>query len=811
MPEAPQALPAASLRWRCDPDSLGFRSTRELEPLVSLDGSRRWIEALRFGIAMRRPEYNIFAVGPEGIGKRYLTDHLVRERAAGEPVPDEWCYVYNFEQPHIPNVLRLPPGRGCAFKTDVEQLANDLKDVLTATFEGEEYRTRRQLIEQELKEKQEQAFSEIERESQQNAIAFLRTPMGFSFAPLHNGNVMQPQVFQALTEAQRKEIEETIKGLQEKLQAVLQQVPVWMKQTQDEIRALNKETATYAVSGLIQGLKETYGDVPEVPEHLEALRNDIIANTEGILAMAAQMAQAGGGEQAANNPLLRRYGVNLLVDNSGLTHAPVLMEDNPTYDRLIGRIEHRSEMGNLVTDFHLIRPGALHKANGGYLMLDARRLLTRPMAYEALKQALRGKTIEIEPLAQLYGLPSTITLQPESIPLNIKIVLLGDRFMYYLLSQADPEFGELFKVVADFDEEVDRSDGVLTDYIRVVAGLAAHAEVRAVNAPAMARLCEEAARIASDSEKLSLRTETLREILVEADFWAGEDGREEITLDDMAKALDRREFRADRIRERVQEEIGKGTIRIETGGAVPGQMNGLSVLQIGEFAFGRPSRITAQVRLGGGTVVDIEREVKLGGPLHSKGVMILSGYLGAKFGADMPLSIAATLVFEQSYGGVDGDSASAAELITLLSAIGGIPLSQAFAMTGSVDQTGRVQAIGGVNYKIEGFFDVCAARGLTGEQGVLIPKTNERHLMLADRVVEAVEDGKFRIYAVETVDEAIHILTGLEAGEPGADGAYPPETFHGKVAARLTSFADARKKFGAAADGKMTGQQKEDQ
>ena len=809
MAEPLQPLAVPVLRWRCQPETLGFASTSDLKPLSSLDGSRRWIEALQFGIAVRRPEYNIFAIGPEGIGKKYLTQHLVQTQAATEPVPDEWCYVYNFDQPHIPNVLRLPPGRGCAFKTDMVQLVTDLKEVLTATFEGEEYRTRRQLIEQELKEKQEQAFSDIEKDAQQHSIAFLRTPMGFSFAPLQNGTVMQPQVYQALTDVQRTGIEETIKGLQEKLQGVLQEVPIWMKQTQDKIRELNQETATYAVSGLIQRLQATYGDVPEIPEHLDALKADMVANADGILAMAAQMAASTSGEQAANNPLLRRYGVNLLVDNASLSHAPVVHEDNPTYDRLIGRIEHRSEMGNLVTDFHLIRPGALHKANGGYLMLDARRLLTRPMAYEALKQALRSGTIEIEPLAQMYGLPSTITLQPESIPLNVKIVLLGDRSLYYLLSQGDPEFGELFKVVADFDEEIARSDSVLAEYVRVIAGLAASAEVRPVKVAAVAALCEHAARIASDSEKLSLNTETLREVLVEADFWAGKRGHDQIDQEDLVKALQKREFRADRIRERVQDGIVEGTIRIETDGALAGQMNGLSVLQIGDFAFGRPSRITAQVRLGSGNVIDIEREVKLGGPLHSKGVMILSGYLGAKFGTEMPLSVSATLVFEQSYGGVDGDSASAAELITLLSAISGVPLSQAFAMTGSVDQMGRVQAIGGVNYKIEGFFDLCAARGLTGKQGVVIPASNVRHLMLAARVLDAVEAGQFAIYAVETVDQAIHILTGLESGEPGADGKYPPDTFHGRVAARLTTFAEARKKFGTPAEGQQAAKQQE--
>ncbi|HKK31684.1 MAG TPA: ATP-binding protein, partial [Alphaproteobacteria bacterium] len=662
-------LPPETLRWRCDPGALGFATTAEVEPLVSIDGSRRWIEALQFGIAVKRPEYNIFAIGPEGIGKNDLTQHLIQQQAETEPTPDDWCYVYNFDQPHAPNALQLPAGRGRAFRSDVERLVEDLKEVLTVTFEGEEYRNRRQLIEQELKDRQEEAFGEIEREAREHSIAFLRTPMGFSFAPVRDGAVMQPQAFQELSESERSEIEETIKNLQQKLQDVLQQVPFWTKQTQDKLRELNRETANYAVSGLIEGLQETYGDLPDILEHLEALKADMVANADAILATTAQMEQAGTNGQGTQNPLWRRYGVNLLVDNGDLKHAPIIHEENPTYEHLVGRVEHRSEMGALTTDFHLIREGALHRANQGYLVIDARRLLSRPMAYESLKQAVRSSTINIEPLAQVYGFPSTITLEPESIPLNVKVVLLGERLLFYMLSQYDPEFPQLFKVVADFDEEVDRSDGVLSSYVRLIAGIAGKAEIRPVDAEGMARLCEYSARMTSDSDKLSMRTETMRDILIEADYWAEKGARDLISLEDVAKALEKREFRVDRIREYIKEEIKKGTIVIETADSAVGQMNGLSILQIGDFAFGRPSRITARVRLGSGDVVDIEREVKLGGPLHSKGVMILSGYLGAKFGTEYPLSLSATLVFEQSYGGVDGDSASAAELITLLSAI----------------------------------------------------------------------------------------------------------------------------------------------
>jgi lon-related putative ATP-dependent protease len=527
------------------------------------------------------------------------------------------------------------------------------------------------------------------------------------------------------------------------------------------------------------------------------VRRDVIDNVEAFVIEPEKSSTGHGAAEFEDSPsLFRRYRINLLVDNGAADRAPVVYEDDPTYDRLLGRIEHRAEMGTLSTDLHMIRPGALHRANGGYLVLDARKLLTRPGAWEALKRALLGAYIRIEPLGQALGLFSTVTLEPDPIPLNVKIALVGDRLIYYLLSEYDPEFTRLFKVAADFDERFDRSDEHNQLYARLIATLVRKEQLRPFDRAGVARVLEFAARETGDSEKLSTGIERLLDLLREANHWAGKDERKVVGDAEVQQAIDAQIGRLDRVRERVQEEILRGTIAIDTEGAVVGQVNGLSVMQLGGFAFGRPSRITARVRLGKGELLDIEREVELGGPLHSKGVLILSGFLSSRYADERPLSLSASLVFEQSYGGVEGDSASSAELYTLLSAISGVPIKQCFAVTGSVNQHGQVQAIGGVNEKIEGFFDLCAGRGLTGEQGVLIPATNVKHLMVHRRVLAAVEDGRFHIYPVQTIDQGIEILTGMSAGERGTDGQYPKGSLNYRVEARLREMAEKRRAFG---------------
>ena len=797
---APAPLSPAALCWRCDAAELPFDSTAELEDLTEVIGQERAVEAIRFAVGMERHGYNLYALGPEGTGRHTVVRKFLEDHAKEGPRPSDWCYISNFKDPRNPRALQLEAGRGRAFQTDMARFVDDLRDALRAAFESDEHRTRRQVIEEEFKSRQEKALEEVEKEAAEQNIALLRTPVGFAFAPVSEGKVVSPEIFQHFPKAERERIEKQIAELQAHLQKVLQQAPVWMKETRDKLRQLNHETATFAVGHLVEAVRERYADVADIVTYLDEVKQDVIENVEPIVEAPEKASGEGNAiDLQDGHPLKRRYRVNLLVDNEALEHSPVVYEDDPSYDRLLGRIEHRAEMGALLTDFHMIRAGALHRANGGYLILDARKVLTRPMAWEVLKQTLRSREISIRPLGHALGLLSTVSLEPAAIPLDVKVVLVGERTLYYLLSALDPDFGRLFKVAADFDERIERSDETNVLYARLLATLARREHLRPLDRGGVARALQYSARQTGDSERLTTELESLADLLREADYWAKQAGRDQITAADVERTIEAGIKRLDRLRERIQEEIERGTIAINTEGAAAGQVNGLSVIGLGGFSFGRPSRITARIRLGKGEVIDIEREVRLGGPLHSKGVLILGGYLAAHYASDRPLSLSASLVFEQSYGGVDGDSASSAELYALLSAVAGVPIKQSLAVTGSVNQYGQVQAIGGVNEKIEGFFDLCAARGLSGEQGVLIPATNVKHLMLDKRVVEAAAEGRFRVYPVETIDQGIEILTGMPAGARGADGRFPEGSFNRLVEARLIELARKRRAFGAAA------------
>lgn len=801
-----EPLAAERLCWRCDTSGWTFETTDDLEDLGDVIGQARAVEAILFAVDIAQPGYNIFALGPEGLDKHGIVRRFLGAKAAEQPAPADWCYVNNFREAHAPKAIELPPGRGMALKDDMARLVTDLHDVLVSAFESEEYRTRRQVIEEELKERQQASISEVEAAAKEKGLTLVRTPIGFAFAPVSEGKLVPPEVFEHFPKEARQKIETDIEALQKRLQAALEKTPIWIKETREKVRALNQETAELAVGHLIGALRDAYADLPKIMAYLTEVQKDVIGNVELFL----QQPQQGAGPPPARQgevgrDLLRRYQVNLIVHNGVAAdrtenerpegRAPVVYEDNPTFDRLLGYVEHRAELGALVTDFNMIRPGALHKANGGYLMLDARKVLTRPLAWDGLKRALFAKEIRTEPLAQMAGLLSTTSLEPEPIPLDVKIVLIGDSQLYYLLSFYDPEFGDLFKVSADFDELIDRSEANDRLYARQVATLVRQNALRPFGREAVGRVLEQAARQAGDAERLSAKTDTVADLLREADHWAQTEGRQVVERADVQKAIDKQIYRQDRVRQRMQEQITRGTVLIDDRGSKVGQINGLSVLSLGGFAFGRPSRITARVRLGRGDLVDIEREVELGGPLHSKGVLILRGFLSSHYASDRPLSLSASLVFEQSYGGVDGDSASSAELYALLSAIAEVPIKQSFAVTGSVNQHGEVQAIGGVNEKVEGFFDLCSERGLTGEQGVLIPASNVKHLMLRPDVIEAVRDGRFRVYPVTTIEQGIEILTGLPAGLRGADGRFPENSLNHKVEARLIALAEQRRAF----------------
>lgn len=790
----PEALCA-----RCDPARFTFKTTSELDDLTGVVGQARATQAIEFGIGIHHDGYNLFALGAPGAGRHKVIRQLIERKAAAEPASSDWCYVNDFDQPHKPRVLELPAGTGVKLRRDIEQFIEDLRSAIPAAFESEEYRARRQELEHELKERQEHAFEELRQQAESHGMAMIRTPSGMAFAPMRKGEVLSPEEFQKLPETEQKRIEAVMTSLEEQLERIIHQVPQMRREGQRRIRELERDVTMSAVGHLIDELKKEYASLPKVVSYLDAVQQAVIDNADDfrrqedgqeITILGIPLSRA-----AASASALRRFQVNVLIDRSGAGGAPVIYEDSPSYHSLVGRVEHIAQMGALVTDFTLIKPGALHQANGGYLILDARKVLTQSYAWEGLKRALSSREVRIESLGQALSLISTVSLEPEPIPLDVKVVLVGERLLYYLLNYFDPDFGDLFKVAADFEDTITRTKENDLLYARLVATIARQEGLLPLDPAACARVIEHGARMAADAEKLTIRLRDITDLLREADYWARQGGRDVVAGEDVQRALDAKIYRADRLRERLQDEIHRGTLLINSQGERVGQVNGLSVVALDNFAFGHPSRITARVRLGKGEVLDIQREVELGGPLHSKGVLILSGFLGARYAYDRPLSLSASLVFEQTYGEVEGDSASSAELYALLSALAEAPIKQSLAVTGSVNQHGEIQAIGGVNEKIEGFFDVCHHRGLTGDQGVLIPAANVKHLMLRRNVVEAVAEGKFHIYPVSTVDQGIELLTGVPAGERDANGMFPDGTINQRVEVRLLIMAEQARAY----------------
>ncbi len=817
----PAPLPPERLYRACLDAELPFATSDELEPVEDGIGQKRAAEALKFALGMQAAGYNLFALGPTGTGKATFVRHAVEKAAALWPAPADWCYINNFDEPHRPRALKLPPGRARPLQQDMQRLVDELKLSIPAAFEGDDYRNRKNAIAEQFKTRQEEVFNALQEEARGNDVALIKTPVGLALAPIKDGEVLGPQEFEQLPPEDKKRRQAASEQIQKRLEAFLHEIPRWEREQRDQLRDLNRETTRYAVDHLIDEVRKRWDDQPAVVEHLEAVRADVTENVDDFLnkeqgPQAVLGIPVRAGPQPATSPF-RRYQINVLVEQHPMADgegphagAPVVDEDHPTLPNLVGRVEHIAQFGTLLTDFLLIKPGALHRANGGCLLLDARKVLASPFAYETLKRSLRSRHLRVESVIESMGWSQTITLEPEPIPLDVKVVLLGEPMLYYLLSFYDPEFSELFRVAADFDTRIDRDDGTAS-YARLVATIARNAGTRRLDRSGVARLIEHGARLAGDAEKLSTHTDTVYDVLREADFWAGDAGAPAIGRAHVQRAIDARIFRSDLLRERIQDEIRRGTLVIETDGARIGQINGLAVIQLNQFAFGRPSRISAKVRLGKGELIDIEREVALGGPLHSKGVLILSSYLSTRFAREQPLSLSASLVFEQSYAGVDGDSASSAELYALLSALSEIPIRQSLAVTGSVDQSGRVQAIGGVNEKIEGFFDICAARGLDGSHGVLIPEANVKHLMLRQDVVDACRDRLFAVYPVATIDQGIELLTGVPAGVAGRDGTFAPGTVNRAVAARLAHFLRKAMRLSAQIEAaKRAGKNKED-
>lgn len=777
-------LETQQLHRACDPDQFSFRTTAEVADLTDIIGQARAMDAVRFGSDIRRDGYNLFVLGSSGMGKHSLVKQFLESRANREAEPADWCYLNNFTQPHKPKVLKLPCGKGEELRQHMERLVDYLRSAVPVQFESEEYRSRISAIQQEYNERQEREIAELGEEAEKKEIILLRTPEGFALAPGRNREVIPPDEYDKLPQEKKDRIEADISELQTHLEKILSHLPQRRRERSERIKQLNYEMMLSSVAHMIDELRAIYAGLPGVLAYLDAVQQDMVMHVDDFRKPDESINISG--MSVVTHQTFNNYQVNVLTSNHHKAGAPVISEDNPTYSNLVGRVEHISQFGALVTNFTLIKPGALHRANGGYLLLDIRKVLMQPFAWEGLKRALQARKIHIESLGQVYSLVSTVSLEPEPVPLDVKVVLFGERMFYYLLQEYDPEFKELFKVAADFEETIERTPENDFLYAQLIATLTRKEGLLPYDRHAVARVIDHSARLTGDSQKLSMHMRSIADLLHEADYWARANNSDAVRANDVQQAIDAQIRRQDRIRDRLYEAIQRDILMIATHGAVTGQVNGLSVIELGGFAFAQPARITATTRFGKGDVINVEREVKLSGAIHSKGVFILSSFLATRYAKDQPLALSASLAFEQSYGMIDGDSASLAELCALLSNLADAPVNQALAVTGSINQLGQVQAIGAVNEKIEGFFDICNARGLTGDQGVLIPAANVQHLMLRRNVVAAAAAGKFHIYAVTDIDQAIALLTGLAAGEADANGEYPHGSINGLVAARLS-------------------------
>jgi len=795
----PAALPPDQLFHPCDISTLGLDNTSDIATLDHIFGQQRAIDAMEFGISMGHEGYNIYVSGSSGLGKRELIDQIVRREALSAVAPDDWCYLHNFDKPHEPIALRLPAGQGRVLQKDMEILIDMLLDAAPAAFKSEDYRKRVSKIQSEFQEQQHRSLAELAERARQHDVTLMRTPNGYTLGPVRNGELLGSKEFDALPEQEQKLLQETIETFNNELQVTLERIPLLMEETRTRVRELNIEFARFTIDPLLSKLQQRWQTNADVVGHLHRIKEFAIDNFADFLSNGEDES-AGLKKQGTDDPRFIPYRVNALIDNAGITGVPVYYEDNPTYQNLIGRIEHISYYGALITNFTMIKAGAVHKANGGYLIVDARKLLSTPFAWEGLQRVLETREIRVDSLQDILSLSSTISLQPQAIPANFKVVLYGPRFIYYLLKQHVPQFGLLFKVHADFAEEIARNEANTLSYARWIAALVQKHTLLPVNASGIAAMVDHLSRLTDDGEKTTLSATAISDLACEADHVARKASAAMVDRTHVETALQLRRQRQDQWRELMHEEILRGTILISTAGETVGQINGLSILDVGEYRFGKPTRITATARLGNGKLLDIEREANLGGPIHSKGVMILGAYIANTFAQHQPLALSATLVFEQSYSGIEGDSASAAELCVLLSAIAALPLKQQLAMTGSVNQHGQIQPIGGVNEKIEGFFDVCTARSEEQDvlHGVIIPATNIKHLMLRKDVIDAVSAGRFVIYAISHINEAIELLTGLPAGVRNADDQFPADSANGKIQARIDMLSETAKKLQSA-------------
>ena len=797
-------LEAAELRATCYKGDLGFETTEELEPLQSILGQDRALQALKFGLSIESEGFNVFVAGEAGTGRSTAVDEFVAQLARTKPIPSDWCYAHNFRDPYQPKAMRLAAGRASRLARELNALVETVKVQLPRAFESEHYSKKREEILAAFNDKRERMFSDLGERARAEGFVIHSTPVGLMMAPLVQGRPMSDQELGSLPPEVRRRIASKREELESHIRDVLREIRRLEREALRAVEELDREVLLFTVGHLFDNLREEFRENEEVVAHVNEIQEDMLQNVGALKGQGPSQGdgQAGTDRACAKDVDFRKYTINVIVDNSGLEGAPVVVETNPTYNNLFGRIEKEARMGILVTDFTLIRGGSLHRANGGYLIVPVDELLRNPLAYEGLKRALRSREIAIEEAGERLGLMTTKSLRAEPIPLDIKVILIGTPFVYLQLYALDPDFNELFKVKAEFDTEMERTPSNVKTYASFLSKLCRKENLKHLDAGAAGKVIEHSSRLAGDQTKLSTHFAEIADIIREANFYAVQQGARNIEAGHINKAIEAKVYRCNLIESRLREMTARGILRIETSGSAVGEVNGLTVIDLGDIAFGRPSRITATVGPGRDGIIDIEREARLGGRLHSKGVLILGGYLTERFAKEFPLSLSARLVFEQSYDMVEGDSASAAELYALLSSISGVPIKRGLAVTGSVNQKGEVQAIGGVNEKIEGFFEACRLRGLTGEQGVVIPESNVKHLMLKEQLVETVREGGFHIYAVRTIDEGLEVLTGIPAGARGADGSFPDGTVNGLVERRLREFAERVRGFGAAGGGR---------
>ena len=782
-------LSPEQLYQACDPADLPFESSRDLTPLPGLIGQQRAEEALQFAVNMQCSGYNLYVMGAQGIGKHTLVENVLAPIIKQRPKPDDWAYLHNFTDPQTPYAVALPAGQGRQLRADIETCVRRLEKLLPEAFDDEYYRERIRSLEAHARQHRIRLFAPLQQAADARDIVLLRLQDGsYAFAAQRDGEILHDDEFEELPLSEQVATEAAIADLHASLQETLLELREWERDHLKKITALNDDVALEVISRQMDVLRHAYPQVERLQLYFDEMLKDLHANVDWFL---KETVRSEEGNIEDNR--LRRYQINLLVDHADTEGVPLVYLNQLNHQSLLGCVENMAMMGALVTDFTLIRAGAVHRANGGFLVLDIEQLLMQPFAWEGLKSVLKARQVQFENLERTYSLVATVSLAPEPIPLDLKVILLGERHLYYELYELDPDFASLFKVVADFEDDMPRLAANHLHYARLLADIIQDEALPAMQRDAVARMIEHAARENEDAQRLSLHVGNMIDLLHESAYWALSSQQNSIARSHVEQALAQREKRLDRLRDEVYRQIHRGILQLDLQGMETGQINALSVFSVGSFHFDQPTRVTANARFGDDTIIDIEREVELGGSLHAKGVLILSGYLGAHYAQDKPLSMSASIVFEQNYGEIDGDSATLAELCALLSAIARLPLRQDLAVTGSMNQRGEVQAVGGINEKIEGFFDVCQMQGLTGQQGVILPASNQQHLMLKNDVIDAVKAGQFHLYAVTEVDEAIALLTGIDVGLPNDNGDYPAHSFNAAVADRLKGWADVHK------------------